>query len=158
MVDFADFLVTSPDDRVQLAVEAKRYAGADPTWAAALRRNLLAHTPSPQARFFLLALPDRFYLWKDAPGDEPVPPQYTIDARSELAPYTAALHTDLAELSGEGFELLVQAWLGDLLAAGPDISGERAPAGDARRSWLFDSGLWDAIRTGRLRTPVARNG
>lgn len=157
MVDFADFLVTSPDDRVQLAVEAKRHTGADPAWAAAFRRNLLAHTAGPGAPYFLLALPDRFYLWRDAPAGESVPPQYTIDARAELAPYLAALRTDPAQLSGEGFELLVQAWLGDLLAAGPD-GNDRPPAGGARRAWLVDSGLWNAVRAGHLRTPAAPRG
>ena len=157
MVDFADFLVTSPDSRVQLAVEAKRHTGANPAWAATFRRNLLAHATGPRAPYFLLALPDHFYLWRDAPAGESVLPQYTIDARAELSPYLAALRSDPAQLSGEGFELLVQAWLSDLLVRGPDGSGQQSTGGP-RRAWLVDSGLWNAVRAGHLRTPATRHG
>lgn len=154
MVDFADFVVTTPDDRAQLVVEVKRRLGASPEWAAALRRNLSVHGVLPHAPYFLLALPDRFYLWKDAPPAALQGPQYAIDARHELAPYTSTLRTPPDELSEQGFALLVQAWLGDLVAAASEIPArgggteQRVPA--ERRPWLVESGLADALRRGRL--------
>ena len=156
MIDFADFVVTSPDDRPQLIVEAKRYRDTSPGWAAEFRRNMFAHGPVPPARFFLLASPDHFYLWKDAPVAEPVSPYFTIDARAELAPYLSTLHADVGELSGEGFEFLVRAWLNDLLAAGPDADRDDPAVRRARKQWLVDSGLWDAVRTGQIREPALR--
>ncbi len=158
MVDLADFVVTAPDDRAQLVVEVKRRPGAGPEWAAALRRNLFAHAALPAAPYFLLALPDRFYLWKDAPPAEAVAPQYAFDARAELAPYADALHSRLDDLSEEGFALLVQAWLSDLLATLPPAPAQvgadthtGVPA--ERRRWLWQSGLAEALRRGQLRAP-----
>ena len=62
MKGLADFVVHSPDDLVQLVVEVKSVKGATDEWAAKMRRNLLAYAVIPNSRFFLLALPEYFYL------------------------------------------------------------------------------------------------
>ena len=150
--------MTAPDDRVQLVLEAKRRPRAGPAWPPALRRNLFAHAALPAAPYFLLALRDRVYLWKDAPPTEAVAPQYAFDARAELAPYVNALHSRLDDLSEEGFALLVQAWLSDLLATLPAASTGLGADADTvvpaeRRHWLWQSGLAAALRRGDLRAP-----
>ena len=55
-----------------------------------MRRNMLAHGVVPNSRFFLLALPDRLYLWKDV-GNTPdlVEPTYEVDATPFFEPYYA---------------------------------------------------------------------
>lgn len=160
MVDFADFVVSTPDDRPQLVVEAKRQAGAGPYWATVFRSNLARYGALPSAPYFLLALPDQFYLWTEA--DEPAaPPRYTIDAHHELAPYVESIRRAPDHLSNEGFELLVQAWLDDLLASSANPqTGVPQPVLDRsvapRSAWLVESGLADALRHGTLRIPGNR--
>ncbi len=57
-----DLAVYDSQHQLVLVVEVKSIAGASPEWAARLRRNILAHGTFPNAPFFLVALPDRFYL------------------------------------------------------------------------------------------------
>ncbi len=143
MIATADFAVQSPDKQLQLLVEARKKVPASREWAARMRRNLFAHLSLPEARFFLLALPERFYLWKDAPSQTPVPPNYEEDAQEVLRPYLEKIHIPLANLSENSFELLVQSWLEDL------ISSDREPP--PAQQWLKESGLYDAIRNGSIR-------
>ena len=60
----ADIAVYSPDDRLKLVVEVKGYRNATDEWAAQMRRNLLEYNAVPVGEFFLLVLPEYFYLWR----------------------------------------------------------------------------------------------
>jgi hypothetical protein len=145
MITEADYLVRSSEDRIQLLVEVKTKIPASREWASRMRRNLFTHVPLPRAKFFLLALPERFYLWKDAAPEAAVPPDYEVDAKEVLKPYLEKLQTPLLQLSPSSFELLVGSWLEDLVHA--DLDGARlAPS----QKWLIDSGLYDAIRHGSI--------
>jgi len=54
------------DARLSLAVEVKRKTGADERWATALYKNLISMVNDiVNSKFFLIAVPDRFFLWKD---------------------------------------------------------------------------------------------
>jgi hypothetical protein len=147
MVATADFVVQSPDQQNQLIVETKTKVAASPDWVARLRRNLLADPRWPAARFFLLALPDRFYLWKNGTSQADVPPDFEVDAREVLRPYVGKLTTDLSALNRYSFELVVRSWLDDL------VNSNREPA-DLPESerWVVDSGLYDAVNRGYIRT------
>lgn len=141
----ADFEVYSPDGRLQLLAEVKSRNGADADWAAQMRRNLFAHLAVPNAPFFLLALPDRFYLWKQPPAKpEITPPDYEIDATPIVAAYTDDLKR---QLSSYGLELIVYSWLNNLINA--DLTKETA---EPQEVWLFDSGLYQAIKGGSVET------
>src|SRR6185312_1790773 len=62
----ADVAVYSPDKKLQLIVEVKKKPQRQiefREWAQRIHRNLLAHSGVPSTPFFLLALPDRLYLW-----------------------------------------------------------------------------------------------
>lgn len=144
----ADIVVTSPDHTPQLVVEVKNRTDVTPGWAAKLRRNLLTHAAVPPAPFFMLALLDRFYLWKGEHASHDAPADYVVDASELLRPYAGSDGGGQAVGSGYTLELMISAWLQDLLRA---EHIER----DERLSWLFDSGLYDAIRHGAVRTEAS---
>lgn len=141
-----DVAVYSADGKLQLVVEIKSRPGASAEWAIRMRRNLLSHAVIPQAPYFLLALPDFFYLWTDAESvGNLAAPDYQIEASEVLAPYLSQATQSLDKLSGYGLELIVTSWLEDVVHAelrretvGPNLQ------------WLLDSGLYEAIRHGSL--------
>jgi hypothetical protein len=141
----ADIVVTSPDETPQLVVEVKNKTGTTPGWAASMRRNLLVHGAVPRTRFFMLALPDRFYLWKEKDTAWDAPADYVIDATEFLTPYAGTDGGAREAVSAFALELMVSAWLNDLIRA------EQIDP-DERLSWFYESGLRDAIRHGTVRT------
>ena len=146
-----DLAVYNHDDELVLIVEVKTKLDASREWATRLRRNILAHGILPSAKFFLLALPDRFYLWKDAGNNlAEIEPTYTIDARPILTPYFEQAGVAPDQISGVSFELIVSSWLSEL------VHSDKIPEGDgAVRNWLIESGLYNAVVGGRLAHEVA---
>ena len=142
----ADIAVYDPDGQLQLVVEIKNRSGASAEWATRLRHNLLVHSFIPRAPYFLLALPDYFYLWTDAlSASNLAKPNYKIKATKILAPYLNQLTQPLNGLSGYGFEMIMTSWLEGIVHTdlqpdeiGPDLQ------------WLFDSGLYKAIARGSV--------
>jgi len=147
MASVADIIVQAQDSTPQLIVEVKSQTGASSDWAAQMRRNLFAHLDLPSTRFFLLALPDKFYLWKDAPPGIVTPANYEVDARQVLRPYIADLTNPLSTLNGQSFELLVRRWLEDVVHS----DDSDAPIA-ADQSWLVESELLSAIKQGFVTT------
>jgi hypothetical protein len=141
----ADIAVYDPDHKLQLIVEVKSKDGAPASWAARMRRNLLAHSMISNTRFFMLATPDSFYLWRDADAQGEVLPHFRIDATQLLAAYAGRQQLPADGISGYGLELLVASWLTDVMNSG--LSEETVTA-DLR--WLFDSGLYEAIKNGSV--------
>jgi len=142
----ADVAVYSRDGNLQLVVEIKNRPGASAEWVAHMRRNLLVHAVIPPSPYFLLALPDFFYLWTDALSvHELAPPAYQIKAIEVLVPYLDQITQSLQELSEYGLELLVTSWLADVVEAElrRDMVGPHL-------QWLFDSGLYEAIAHGSV--------
>jgi hypothetical protein len=93
--------------------------------------------------WFLLASPDRFYLWKPgASATEPVPPDFEADARDILRPYLAQLGEASRNLSEQSWEVLVSAWLSELL--------KNPPTPDEAPDFIRTSGLLEEIRGKRL--------
>lgn len=138
-----DFVVESPDQQVQLIVEAKTKAEASTEWASRMRRNLIVHGSVLPTPFFLLALPTRFFLWRKGDPLE-APPDFEVDPQDFLSAYYHAAPTQLQRLSEESFELVVYAWLSDLVRHSRG-SPEREPV------WLVRSGLLESIRDGHVR-------
>ena len=148
MLKLADILVYSADDNLQLVVEVKNKTEAGPDWAAQMRRNLFAHSILPQTPFFLLALPDRLYLWKDgASSTTAAPPDYEIDSLPFFAPYLMDTNLSLDDLSESSLELIVKSWLNDIINA--DLTEQSAAS---HEKWLFDSGLYRAIENGSVKS------
>ena len=152
----ADIAVHDLNGALVLAVEVKSRPSASVEWAARTARNMFAHGVLPDSPYFMLALPYGFYLWdnrkrplltRTAQDDDAPKPDYLIDAARALAPYLDDSAYSPLNLSKEGLVLLIEAWLDDLTDS--DFTKETAPS-DLR--WLFDSGLYAAIKKGLLTT------
>ena len=146
----ADMAIYDKTGQLALVVEVKNKQDTSSSWAARMRRNMLAHGLMPITRFFLLALPDRFYLWKDAGiAPEIVPPDYEIDPRPFLRSYYNGAEISPGSLTGESFELVISSWLNKLL------QNNVLPPELQKQDWLTESGLFEAIRLGHLAAQVA---
>ena len=145
-----DLAVNNRNGQLTLVVEVKNKIGVSPEWAASLRRNLLAHGTLPTAPYLLIAFPDTFYLWTDHETSlEVIAPDYIVDARSIMQPYLERAGFAADQISGQSLELIVSAWLGELLYA------ETLPADGHNDHWLIDSGLLAAIAGGHFAQEVA---
>ena len=150
MLQIADLVAYDAEGQITLVAEIKNRAGTSRAWATQMRRNLLAHGVMPHSRFFLLALPDRFYLWRDAGNaPEPVEPSYELDATPFLQPYYEEAQLSPDNVSGLSFELIVTSWLNELI-----WSGVPASVPEAQRKLLEDSGLLKALEGGSVTTAV----
>ncbi|HEY9597406.1 MAG TPA: hypothetical protein V6D33_07020 [Cyanophyceae cyanobacterium] len=146
----ADIAVYGKDERLQLLVETKSKRSTSQDWAAKMRRNMYAHGLLPEAQFFLLALPDKFYLWKNIGlSTEIVNSSYEISSESFLQPYYTKAGVSLSEITGRSFELIVSAWLREVMGL---QSADSLP--QDYRDWFVSSGLFDAIQGGRLESEV----
>ncbi len=142
----ADIAVYSPDHRLQLIVEVKGKTDATPQWAAQIRRNLLAHSTIPLTPFFLLAARDHFYLWRDGTAVlEAKLPDYVVDAHPIVAPYINNTPLKLERIGDSSLQLIMTSWLSLLVTS--KLSPEDV---EPDEKWLFDSGLYDAIKEGSV--------
>lgn len=140
-----DIAVYSPDRKLQLVVEIKNKLDASAEWVIRMRHNLLTHSFIPHVPYFLLVLPDFFYLWTDTTSmNSLAKPDYKIEAAKILAPYLKSTHS-LNNLSGYGLELLTISWLEDMVRT--DLQQDSV---DPNLQWLFDSGLYEAIAYGSV--------
>ncbi|MBW4462107.1 MAG: hypothetical protein KME47_17970 [Nodosilinea sp. WJT8-NPBG4] len=146
-----DLSVTDRNGKLALVVEVKGKTNASPAWAAALRRNILAHGILPNAPYFLMAFPDKFYLWVDAEAHpEQSDPTYTIDAHPILQPYFDKAGVTADQISGQSLELIVASWIGELLHS------KQAPETfDKSLQWLVESGLNNALSGGKFEHEAA---
>lgn len=142
----ADLEIHDKDGRPLLLVEVKGKLGTTSDWAAAMRRNLAAHGILPPAKFFLLAMPDRFYVWIDKTQRvDALEPDLAFDPASVLQPYLIRAEVQREDIAESSLELLVASWLGEI-ARGHGV--ERLPADAA--AWLTREGFFEAVRSGRL--------
>lgn len=150
MPTYADLAVYNRYGQLTALVEIKNKPGTSRTWAARLRRNRRAYGGEEQADFFLLVTPDKLYLWKNAttaaPIDEPI---YEIDTQDLFAPYDTRAAREGHPRSSYGLELLVAAWLSDLMRA--DIPLDQLPNG---QQWLLESDFVSAVHAGHLADEV----
>ena len=140
----ADLSLYDANGRLTALAEVKNRTGTSGQWAAKTRRNLLAHGYGWGTGFFLLVTPDRLYAWKDA-GDDPVevPPMYESDIATTFATYLNDAGLPPGQVSGPAFELVVAAWLGDLMRSS-------AAAENADQTWLDESGFREAVKNGHV--------
>lgn len=148
MSDRPDITVFSPDRKLKLVVEVKGKPGASAEWASQLRRNLLAHQAIPHSPFFLLALPDRLYLWKNGSDSiDPRPADFVADPGPIISGYVDGTPKDTTNNAWHGLELIFATWL-NLLTISNLTEEDAAP----HEKWLLESGLYDAIKNGSVET------
>jgi hypothetical protein len=141
-----DFTVEKSGQGIRLLVEAKNVKAPSRDWASQYQRNLFAHGDSPRTDFFLLALRDHLYLWHQPTADVTAP-DFETDTAAALRPYLTRFQGSLEKLSQSGFELLIQAWLSDLVDGTLPDSGHRR--------WAEESGLAASVRNASLRSNIA---
>jgi hypothetical protein len=129
-----------------VAVEARNLESPSGEWAADFLRNILQSGDVPRCEYFLLALRNRLYLWRD-PMLPVSLPDFEGDTSAAVEPYLLRLRRPLDTLSQSGFEMLIHTWLGEV------VMGILPDAGD--RTWLVESGLADAIRDAYIRPKIA---
>jgi hypothetical protein len=141
-----DIAVYGPDGRLQLIVEINSQLGTDLEWAARYRRNLIVNAVVPITPFFLVAAPDRFYLWRQEPFlSNIVPPDFEIDPGSVLAPYIDEAVRLSGRLGNSSLQLAVSAWLSDIVLPHTDD----APDNPVPQQFI-DAGLFHAITCGTV--------
>ena len=142
---YADIVVYGREGQPQVLVEAKTRKGTSKQWVAKLRRNMYAHGNLVAAPYFLLALPDRFYLWRNIPNPaSTMPPDFTIDALPVLEPFFERAGISIDDASEHSLELALSSWLETLTKAPADNQQEKSS------EWLAESGLAQAILGGRV--------
>jgi hypothetical protein len=147
----ADIAVYSPDDRLLLVVEVKNRQEASAAWAAKLRRNLLIHHALPAAQYFLLALPDRLYLWKNASTPSEAPPDFVASTGDVLREYLGGWVDRPERIAEESLQIALTSWLQDIAGSARNPSEES----EADRM-LIESGLYEPIRNGAVATELVR--
>lgn len=151
MRNIVDLIAYDRDGQIVLIIEAKSKTGTSSTWAATMRRNLLAHGLMPKSKFFMLALPDRLYLWKDVDNKpEIIEPTYEIDSMPFFEPYYKLSALNPERLNGESFELIVSSWMNELIRFGISSS---VPV--EQRKQLLESGLLDVLNGGSIAIEIA---
>ena len=94
---------------------------------------MLSHGLLPSAKYFLIATPERLYLWnQEHPDQAGAAPEYTIDASQEFQPWFRRLRLEPSEIGPEAFELLVHAWLNGIAGSGEGIRQ------DVEAPWLTE--------------------
>lgn len=78
---------------------------------------------------------------------EAATPDFEGDTEAALQPYLKRLRYPLDKLSQSSFELLIEAWLSDLVAGTLPES--------ANRQWLEESGLAASVRDGSIQSNIA---
>ena len=140
MQNKADIVVRSPNNDIKLIVEVKGMGRSSADWAAKFRRNLLMHNVIPRSEYFLLALPDFLYLWRDANTSDVAPPDYIAKTFNVLQRYLTSLDAEPKYIAEEGLQLALTSWLRDAT-----FSPNRPPGGSDAYKLLVESGLLDAI-------------
>ena len=146
-----DLAVDNRNGQLTLVVEIKCKTNVSSEWAAKLRRNILAHGTFPQAPYFLMVFPNKFYLWTDVEAHrEQSEPTYIIDARPILQPYFERAGVTADQISKQSLELIIVSWLGEIIHA-------EKPPEDLNNSqrWLIDSGLYNALVGGKFEHEAA---
>lgn len=147
----ADLALYDRNGQLTALAEIKNKTGTSREWATELRRNMLAHGGFQSVPYFLLVTPDRLYVWKDA-GTKPVSvqPAYVAETPSLLQPYFERTRVAPATVSGPAFELIVGAWLADLVRL-EELPGQA----ETGQRWLAESGFFDAVKQGRIEYDIA---
>lgn len=145
-----DLAVYNENRELVLTVEVKNLRNVSSDWASQLRRNILARGNYPLAGYFLIATPDKFFLWAGE-RNEPLSakPDYSVDVRDELKPIFSEFNVQPENVSGFIFEQIVARWLKGIMYPVYRNSDEVLPA------WVTGSGLDKAVLQGDFYSELA---
>ena len=150
--NYWDLLVSDRYGQPTLTVEVKSKIGTSPDWVAKLRRNILAHGILPPTPYFLIAFPDKFYLWKNNSKVNLIDerePDYIIDASSIIQPYFKEIGIQENQIRDSSLEMIIVSWLNEIM-----YSEEAIEKLKESQSWLIHSGLYLALIGGQVNHEV----
>jgi hypothetical protein len=137
--------------KLRLIIEVKKKTGATGEWAAELRRNMIMHSILPQCDYFVVALADYFYLWRDGTTLQAERrADYALDVSELMAAYGEKAGVSAQALVEQSLEFVVAGWLTECIHA---ADTEQLPR--HAHEWLVDSGLFAALQGGRLELEVS---
>lgn len=146
MTTIADVVAYDQEGKLALIVEAKGRTHTSSDWATKMRRNILAHGLMPFSRYFMLALPDKLYLWKNVDNNlDLMEPTYETNSEPLFYPYFKKAKLNPEEMGGQSFELIVTSWINELVNLGIP---EELPI--EQRKLIVDSGLLAALKGGSI--------
>jgi hypothetical protein len=150
-----DILVYDKKRQLALIVVSTNLRNKSSQWVMQFRRNLYQNSALPKTPFFVMAFPDHFYLWKNVEDKSEVEPTYEMEPRFTLQSVVKKSGLSVDNLERDSFELLINFWFTALQLASEekDIclrhpNWQLAP----NHTWLFDSGLFEAVKGGNLIT------
>lgn len=144
-----DLVVNNRDGKPTLIVEVKSKINTSSEWVAKLRHNILAHGMLPSVPYFLIAFPDKFYLWinnSEVNQLEVKEPDYIVDASSIIQPYYEQSVIADNQITEESLEIIIISWLEELIHT-PQLTTKDL---QQVQKWLIDSGLYDALVGGKI--------
>jgi hypothetical protein len=150
--NYWDLLVNNRSGQPTLIVEVKSKIGTFSAWVAKLRRNILAHGIVPSTPYFLIAFPDKFYLWKHNTKDnlsDEREPDYIIDASPILQPYFQEIGIQDNQIRESSLEIIIASWLNEIMYSEKTIEKIKTSQG-----WLINSGLYSALTGGKVNHEV----
>ena len=154
IVRILDLVAYNQQGQIVLIIEVKGRTNRSTTWATQLRcafyqmHSYISIIPSSQ--YFMLALPDKLYLWKNkGPNFDPMATPYEINPEPFFGPYYKKADVDPHDLSESSFELILNSWINVLVSCGlaPDLPCDQ-------REILLQSGLMDALKDCRIERDV----
>ena len=151
IVRILDVVAYDHNGQIVLIIEAKSRTNRSISWATQLRCSFhQMYSILPLSQYFMLALPDKLYLWKNnAPNFDPMATPYEINPEPFFDPYYKKANVNPNDLSGSSFELILNSWINELVSCGlsPDLPYDH-------REILRQSGLRDALKGCRIVTDV----
>lgn len=153
-----DIVAYDRDRHLILAAELKTKLGASSEWANRFLKNLGNDKGISLPKYFLLAFPDQFYLWKEISKPlKQIEPSYHIDARPIFQSYFKRfgiginkIGIDVDKISHDSFELLLTSWLREII----DPDKIRDITTDESFKWFVESGLYKDMIGGSIECEV----
>ncbi len=156
-----DVAVFDSHKRLLSVVEVKNRLRVSENWAAQLRYDMVSNAIVPDSRYFVLALPDIFFLWKNAESEKSMTnPSGKADASKILPSYLEKLSLSLDDISVKDslefreepyevlqkhhiFQQVITFWLKDV------VQSDFSEMNDFHKSFV-DSGFYDDIKGGEV--------
>ena len=145
-----DLIIENKEREPILVLEVRNRSGVTGTWAEKYLRNILAHSSINRTKYFLLAFPDRFFIWNGIQNRESsYMPDFEVDPSRFLQPYFDKMNLTDFKDSEISLRSALISWFSDLRRG--NITAETKKY---NRAWLLDTKLIDEIKKSSFRYEV----
>jgi hypothetical protein len=130
-----DLVAYNRNKQMTLIAEFKSAQEIDAKWVTEYRDNLLTYADLPSVPFFLVAMPEKGYLWHNNNQENNIPPTHIINLIPILKSHSQQ------RLNKTNLEMFFTAWLFQRIHQ----PIEEIPT---EERWIIDTGLYEAIKGG----------